>query len=87
MTSINKIENSIRQNGRNVKFNDLKKLCDYYFGKPRQNGTSHMVYKTTWVGKPYVNIQRSGVNAKDYQVNQVIEAIDIIKRSNKNGDI
>jgi hypothetical protein len=31
--------------GREVRFGDLVKVCDPFFGKPRQRATSHHVYK------------------------------------------
>lgn len=47
------------------------------FGEPRQDGTSHAVFKTPWQGDPRVNIQRAkGGKAKSYQVRQVLKAID-----------
>lgn len=60
----------------NVKYSDLCKICDHYFGTPRQQGTSHRVYKTSWQGDPRVNIQKKGSKAKSYQVKQVLKAID-----------
>jgi hypothetical protein len=43
---------------------------------PRQDGTSHKVYKTPRQGDPRVNIQRGkDGNAKAYQVRQVLDAI------------
>jgi hypothetical protein len=49
--------------------------------RPRQQGTSHCVYKTPWSGDPRVNIQEGkGGKAKDYQVRQVIQAIDKMER-------
>jgi len=45
-------------------------------GEPRQEGTSHKVYRTPWQGDPRVNIQRGkDGNAKAYQVRQVLDAI------------
>jgi hypothetical protein len=32
------------RNPQDVRFRDLCKVCDYYFGAPRQGGTSHRVY-------------------------------------------
>jgi len=67
----------MRQNQTNVRFSDLIRVCDYYFGEARQRGTSHCVYKTPWQGNPRVNIQEgSGGKAKVYQVRQVLAAID-----------
>ncbi|KPF69276.1 toxin HicA [beta proteobacterium AAP99] len=59
-----------------VKFRDLAKVCEHFFGPPRISGSSHHVYKTPWAGDPRVNIQRSGTQAKAYQVRQVLAAID-----------
>lgn len=75
MTQIKKLVAQIRNNPANVKFNDLAKICDYYFGEPRQKGTSHHVYKTPWQGDPRVNIQNKKGKAKPYQVKQVLAAI------------
>ena len=69
-----------RLNMSNVQFKELAKLCNYYFGKPRRNGTSHCVYKTPWQGDPRVNIQlgKNG-KAKIYQVKQVLLAIEKLR--------
>jgi hypothetical protein len=53
-----------------------EKICDSYFGKPRQSGSSHRVYKMLWSGDPRVNIQNDKGKAKAYQVKQVLAAID-----------
>lgn len=66
----------MRDNPANVKFSDLEKVCRHYFGKPRQTGTSHQVYKMPWPGDPRVNIQNDHSKAKAYQVRQVLAAID-----------
>ena len=61
---------------QDVRFSDLAKVCDHYFGQPRQQGTSHRAYRTPWPGDPRVNIQRGeGGKAKVYQVRQVLAAI------------
>jgi hypothetical protein len=73
----------IEQNQKGIKFTDLVKLCNHYFGKPRQRGTSHIIYKTPWPGDPRVNIQRNGKDAKPYQVKQVLAAIKKIKDENE----
>lgn len=77
MPRIDRILAQIRENPANVRFTDLVKVCDHYFGEPRQRGTSHCVYKTPWQGDPRVNIQ-AGKNgkAKIYQVKQVLSAIE-----------
>jgi len=63
----------------NVRFGDLRKICEEYFGKPRQTGTSHAIFKTPWAGDPRINIQDDKGKAKTYQVRQVLLAIDKLK--------
>jgi hypothetical protein len=63
------------RDGREIRFSDLAKVCDYFFGHPRQRGTSHHVYRTPWPGDPRVNIQNDKGKAKQYQVRQVLKAI------------
>jgi hypothetical protein len=46
----------MRRSPQNVRFDDLAKVCAHYFGAPRQEGTSHKVYKMPWPGDPRVNI-------------------------------
>lgn len=84
MTQIPKLVTQFRNSPKNVRFTDLVKVCNHYFGEPRQRGTSHCIYKTPWVGDPRVNIQDKQGYAKPYQVRQVLEAID--KLEGKNDD-
>jgi len=65
-----------------VRFSDLAKVCDYYFGQPRQSGSSHRVYRTPWPGDPRVNIQNAKGKAKAYQVRQVLKAIAKLEDEN-----
>jgi hypothetical protein len=81
MTSIEDILAKMRRNPKGIRFNELTKVCDHYFGKPRNSGTSHRVYKTSWTGDPRVNIQNSRGKAKAYQVRQVLLAIDRLESS------
>jgi hypothetical protein len=76
MASIEDIIKSMRHNPNGVSFKDLCKVCDEYFGKPRQSGSSHRIYKTPWQGDPRVNIQNARNKAKPYQVRQVLLAIE-----------
>lgn len=79
MAKVEDIINDMRNCPENIKFSDLSKVCDSYFGIPRQSGSSHMVYKMPWSGDPRVNIQKDGNKAKAYQVKQVLKAIDKIR--------
>jgi len=81
MASIEDVLAKMRRNPEGIRFNELTKVCDHYFGKPRNSGTSHRVYKTTWAGDPRVNIQNSRGKAKAYQVRQVLLAIDRLESS------
>lgn len=65
----------MRESTANVDFNDLVKVCRHYFGEPRQQGTSHAVFRMPWHGDPRVNIQEKNGKAKPYQVKQVLDAI------------
>ena len=76
MSSIEKLLNQMRNEPANVGFNDLKKVCQTYFGKPRQDDSSHAIFKTPWPGDPRVNIQNAKGKAKPYQVKQVLQAIN-----------
>ena len=66
----------LRINPQGVRFNDLARICDRYFGEPRQSGSSHRVYRMPWPGDPRVNIQNDRGMAKSYQVRQVIKALE-----------
>lgn len=78
MEAIKKLVAEIRANPKSVKFADLRKVCDHYFGKPRTKG-SHQIYKTPWPGDPRINIQNDNGTAKTYQVKQVLQAIEKVE--------
>lgn len=61
--------------GGSVHFNDLYKVCEFYFGPPRNSGSSHYIFKTPWQGDPRINIQNDKGKAKPYQVRQVLAAV------------
>jgi hypothetical protein len=69
----------MRANPASVRFADLARVCEHFFGPPRRTGGSHRVYRTPWPGDPRVNIQDSHGQAKPYQVRQVLAAIDKLK--------
>ena len=80
MSTIDKIVTAMREAPQNMRYADLAKVCEHYFGQARQQGTSHAVYRTPWKGDPRVNIQRSDSGkAKAYQVRQVLAAIKRLK--------
>ena len=74
---------AMRRNPKGIRFNDLCRICDFYFGAPRQRGSSHRVYRTPWPGDPRVNIQEDKGFAKAYQVRQVVKAIDKLGAENE----
>ncbi|MGW0017581.1 toxin HicA [Rhodococcus sp. NPDC003382] len=80
MTKADKIRAAIARNPQGVRYDDLYRLCVEVFGQPRQDGTSHAVFRTPWPGDPRVNIQRGKHGeAKPYQVKQVLAAIEKMK--------
>lgn len=76
MSIIKKYLKQMRRNPNNVRFSTLCLICDHYFGRPRQSGTSHRVYEKPWAGDPRINIQNSRGKVKPYQVKQVLDAIE-----------
>jgi len=83
MASTQKIVDRMRREPTGVRFSDLLKVCEEYFGKPRRSGSSHVLFKTPWPGDPRVNIQNDKGNAKAYQVRQVLLAIDKMKEEKR----
>ena len=76
MNGISDAIQQLRDNPKGVRFLDLARICDRYFGQPRQRGTSHRVYRMPWPGDPRVNIQNDKGMAIPYQVRQVIRALE-----------
>ena len=70
---------TLRNNPKGVRFAELARICDRFFGPPRRSGTSHRVYRTRWPGDPRVNIQNDKGKAKPYQVRQVVKAIEKLR--------
>jgi len=76
MVKVDGLVEQMRRNPQGIRFSDACRVCDYYFGQPRQRSSSHRVYKTPWQGDPRVNIQNAKGKAKAYQVRQVLKAIE-----------
>jgi hypothetical protein len=76
MATIGDILNKMAATPQSIRFSELCRVCDSYFGTARQSGSSHRVYKTPWQGDPRVNIQNNKGKAKAYQVKQVLKAIE-----------
>ena len=79
MATIAKLLDQMRREPTNIRFDDLCKVGEANFGKPRQSGSSHNIFKTPWQGDPRINIQNDKGKAKAYQVRQVLLAIDKLK--------
>ncbi len=82
METIAEIVLQMRNNARDIRFADLCRVCDHYFGPARLTVSSHRIYKTPWPGDPRVNIQNDRGKAKAYQVKQVLRAIDLVEVDN-----
>ena len=80
MGNLDNILVRMRRNPRGIRFSELSKVCEHYFGEPRRRGSSHCVFRTPWKGDPRVNIQNDKGLAKPYQVRQVLEAIDRLEQ-------
>jgi hypothetical protein len=50
MTKVDEILKEMRSNPKGIRFQDLCKVCEYYFGDARHKGSSHRIYKTPWQG-------------------------------------
>jgi len=81
--NIDKILKRMRESPKNVRFTDLCKVCERYFGPPRNPGGSHRIFRTPWHGDPRINIQNDKGKTKAYQVKQVLLAIDKLERDNE----
>jgi len=79
VAEIARILEGMTRNPKGVRFRDLCRVCESYFGAPRLSGSSHRVYPTPWPGDPRVNIQDDKGFAKAYQVRQVLKAIDKLR--------
>lgn len=81
MTKIDDMLLVLKRNPKDVRFSDLCKICEHYFGEPRRKKSSHRIYKTPWEGDPRINIQDHKGKAKAYQVMQVLLAIEKLEES------
>ena len=82
MSKIDQILEQMRQSPNGIRFADLCRVCDHFFGEARQRKSSHRVYKTPWQGDPRVNIQNAKGKAKSYQVKQILKAIERLEYEN-----
>ncbi len=81
-----KLLKKIRDGNTDIRFEDLKGLCEFYFGPCRQSGSSHAVFKMPWEGDPRINIQKSkDGKAKKYQIQQVLKALDRLIKEEEGG--
>jgi hypothetical protein len=83
MPSVEKLLDRMRREPGNIKFADLHKVCEEFFGESRRSAGSHVIFKTPWLGDPRINIQNDKGKAKAYQVRQVLLAIDKLKEEKK----
>jgi hypothetical protein len=86
MAGIDAILARMRNNPKGIRFKDLCRVCERYFGVPRQRGTSHRIYRMPWQGDPRVNIQNDKGMAKAYQVKQVLKAIERLQNESSTSD-
>jgi len=82
MADLKALKAQMANNPKGVRYRDLCKVCDAWFGKPRHAASSHRVYRTPWASDPRINIQNHSGKAKTYQVRQVLKAIALIRQAN-----
>jgi len=81
MAKIDDILTQMKRNPKDVRFTDLCKVCENFFGKSRTGAGSHRIYKTPWQGDSRINIQNHKGKAKAYQVKQVLLALEKLEIS------
>ena len=81
MAKIDDILAQMKRNPKGVRFADLCKVCENFFGEPCKSAGSHRIYKTPWQGDPRINIQNQKGKAKAYQVKQVLLALEKLEVS------
>ena len=81
MVKFDEILFQMKRNPKGIRFIELCKVCNHFFGEPRKSSSSHRVYKTPWQGDPRINIQDHKGKAKAYQVKQVILALEKLEVS------
>ena len=71
-----KIYERARASPSNIRFEEVCRLAECFgFRFARQRGTSHRIYKYPgWVG--LLNFQNVNGDAKDYQVEQLLDAVE-----------
>ena len=86
MADVEDILARMRENPKGIRFVDARKVCDHFFGRPRQKGTSHCIYRMPWAGDPRVNIQNDKGKAKAYQVRQILRAVERLEHARTEDD-
>jgi len=77
MPTIESILRSMRENPENVRFSEVSKVAEHFFGEPRVR-RSHHIYKTPWKGNPRINLQNRKGYVHEYQVKQALAAVEIL---------
>ena len=77
MPTVESILNSMSDNPENVRFSEVMKVTEHFFGKPRIKG-SHYIFQTPWKGSPRINLQNRKDYVHEYQVKQVVAAIEML---------
>lgn len=64
MASLEKHLTQFEREPAHVRFKDLVRICEHFFGPARRRGSSQAIFKTPWQGDPRVNIQDAKGQAK-----------------------
>lgn len=81
--SIEELLAKLETEPQSISFVELRRICEHFFGQPRQRGGSHLIFKTGLREPALVNIQPQGKMAKAYQCRQVAAAVRARERENR----
>ncbi len=85
MPNVAKIETKARRNPRLAQLLRSSRPCVPLLWRAAQGSGSHVaIFKMPWQGDPRINLQAgAGGSAKEYQVKQLVKAIEKLKEENQ----
>lgn len=76
MSRIEKLLKKARENRKNIRFNELCRLCEYFEMEVRDQKGSHVQYKRSTPPAMTLPIQNIKGMAVPYQVKQLLDFVD-----------
>ena len=89
MADIDKTLAQMKAAPTGVRFLDLRRVCEHFFGPARQSGTSHAVFKTPWPGDPRARLrdQLARLAERGFGARMAFEAELILLERRADGDL